>query len=137
MNQMEIAERLQMIIKLNKLTNAAFADRIGVQRSSISHVLAGRNKPSIDFIQKIITHFPNVDTKWLITGKQPKTKTPPPANSTTLSDTAAIMEDEDLPIYGQKERREQRKTDVMHKEKRIEKIVVFYDDGTFEETAPR
>jgi transcriptional regulator with XRE-family HTH domain len=46
-----------------------FADRIGVQRSSVSHVLSGRNKPSLDFLEKLLNVFPDIDAAWLITGR--------------------------------------------------------------------
>jgi antitoxin component HigA of HigAB toxin-antitoxin module len=50
------------------LNASAFADKIGVQRSSLSHLLSGRNKPSLDFI-KILDVFPDVDLYWMINGK--------------------------------------------------------------------
>jgi transcriptional regulator with XRE-family HTH domain len=53
------------------LSSAQFADKIGVQRSSISHILSGRNKPSYDFLQKITTVFTNIDANWLINGTGP------------------------------------------------------------------
>lgn len=46
-----------------------FAEIVGVQRSSVSHILSGRNNPSLDFIQKILTAFPKLNSNWLITGK--------------------------------------------------------------------
>ena len=46
-----------------------FADKIGVQRSSISHILSGRNKPSLDFILKVTNEFTDVDIYWLLNGK--------------------------------------------------------------------
>lgn len=67
---MDIAERIQMVIHNNELTNAAFADKIGVQRSNISHVLSGRSKPSMDFLAKVIKEFPRVSAHWLLTGEQ-------------------------------------------------------------------
>jgi transcriptional regulator with XRE-family HTH domain len=51
------------------LNASAFADKIGVQRSSLSHLLSGRNKPSLDFILKILDVFPDVDLYWMINGK--------------------------------------------------------------------
>jgi transcriptional regulator with XRE-family HTH domain len=51
------------------ITATRFADEIGVQRSSISHILSGRNKPSYDFILKIIEKYPSLNPSWLLTGK--------------------------------------------------------------------
>ena len=66
---MEIAQRIQWIIQHFRLSNASFADKIGVQRSTISHILSGRNSASLDFVTKIINHFPDVNVNWLITGQ--------------------------------------------------------------------
>jgi len=62
-------KRLQQILDLEDLTPAKLAERIGVQPSGISHILSGRNKPSYDFINKLLHHFPNINAEWLITGK--------------------------------------------------------------------
>ena len=67
---MEITERLMYIMKLNNLSPSAFADKINVQRSSVSHLLSGRNKPSLELIQKVILAFPKVNADWLISGRQ-------------------------------------------------------------------
>ncbi|MBN1115840.1 MAG: helix-turn-helix transcriptional regulator [Bacteroidales bacterium] len=61
-------ERLQKLLVHYKLTSAQLADSIDVQRSSISHILSGRNKPSYDFLLKIIQSFNDLNAEWLITG---------------------------------------------------------------------
>ena len=66
---MELLPRLKRIIEHYNLTSSTFADTIDVQRSSISHLLSGRNKPSLDFVMKIINKFPEVDLYWLLYGK--------------------------------------------------------------------
>ena len=65
---MELIDRFRYIMKINQLSASAFADEIGVQRSSVSHVLSGRNKPSLEFIQKVLKRYPKVDGNWLISG---------------------------------------------------------------------
>ena len=60
--------RLEKIISYYDLSAAAFADAIGVQRSSISHLLSGRNKPSLDFVLKVIQQYPEVNLYWLLNG---------------------------------------------------------------------
>ena len=65
---MEIKDRILKIISSEALTSSAFADSIGVQRSSISHIVSGRNKPSLDFLQKIIANYPKYSVEWLIMG---------------------------------------------------------------------
>ena len=62
-------DRIQRILQEKQLTSAKLADLIEVQRSSISHILSGRNKPSMDFMEKILTCFPEISGDWLITGK--------------------------------------------------------------------
>lgn len=102
-------ERLKYIMKLNSLSSSAFADKIGVQRSSISHVLSGRNKPSLEFIQKVLEAFPKVNAQWLITGEK-----------------VVSQEKTEDEIIGLKSK-------LSLSEKKIAKIMVFYDDNTFEE----
>lgn len=126
---MELPDRIAAIIKINQHTAATFADAVGVQRSAISHILNGRNKPSLDLLQKILLHFPRVDAGWLITGKAPAgTKptetvpnpraaaTPKPAEST---DQAAPQ----TSVGG-------------ISEKEVERILVFYTDRTFDTYEP-
>ena len=62
-------ERLIQLLDLEQLTPSKFADIIGVQRSSVSHIISGRNNPSFDFIQKTLTAFPGLNAEWLILGQ--------------------------------------------------------------------
>jgi len=66
---MEFNDRITKVIEYSELTPAEFAEEIGVQRSSISHIISGRNKPSLDFITKIKSAFPKFEWDWLITGE--------------------------------------------------------------------
>jgi transcriptional regulator with XRE-family HTH domain len=62
-------ERLIQLLDLEQLSPSKFADLIGVQRSSISHVISGRNKPSYDFLQKTLKAFPGLNASWLLLGE--------------------------------------------------------------------
>lgn len=62
-------DQLIKIMTYLGITATRFADEIGVQRSSISHILSGRNKPSYDFILRIIEKYPSINPTWLLTGK--------------------------------------------------------------------
>ncbi len=62
-------KRIKSLISVKNLSSSQFADLLGVQRSNISHILSGRNKPSLDFILKITEHFPSVSIEWLLKGK--------------------------------------------------------------------
>lgn len=61
--------RLQQFLELENLTPARLADMLGVQRSGLSHILSGRNKPGYDFINKLLLKFPAINAEWLLTGK--------------------------------------------------------------------
>lgn len=61
--------RLQQFLSAENITQAQFADEIGVARAGVSHVLAGRNKPGFDFIAATAEHYPTLNIEWLITGK--------------------------------------------------------------------
>lgn len=61
--------RLQQFLELENLTPARLADILGVQRSGLSHILSGRNKPGYDFIYKLLVKFPELSADWFLTGK--------------------------------------------------------------------
>jgi transcriptional regulator with XRE-family HTH domain len=63
--------RISLLLRAKNITPAQLADDIGVQRSGISHILNGRNKPSLDFIQRIIKKYPDISMNWLIFGDGP------------------------------------------------------------------
>ena len=111
---MELIDRFKYLMKINKLSASAFADEIGVQRSSVSHILSGRNKPSLEFIQKVINRFPKVSADWLVAGvtnmegSQPAKDEKATKQTNTPAPTSSV-------------------------DKGIKKIVVFYNDNTFEE----
>ena len=62
-------ERIELLMKCYELTPSQFADKVGIQRASISHIISGRNKPSLDVMLKIYEAFPDLDMKWLMTGE--------------------------------------------------------------------
>lgn len=114
-----IVERIDQIIQEQQLSSAAFADAIGVQRSSISHVLSGRNKPSLDFILKILEAFPHISPDWLLFGKEK------PSSPTPASDTKKIKEDDSMNVDAYSSIKPSSDSE-------IDKIVFFFKDGRFE-----
>src|SRR5680860_1443242 len=68
-NSSDFIERLGHLLQYYNLNASAFADKIQVQRSSISHLLSGRNKPSLEFVLKVVKNFPDVNLYWLLNGK--------------------------------------------------------------------
>jgi len=129
-NSPEFSKRLEKVIKFHDETASSFAEKIGVQRSSISHILSGRNKPSLDFVMKVLEAFPDVELYWLLNGKGtfPKSETkimetPTPSPSLVSnknSEKTANQISEDL------------KTLPSNSSKEIDRIVIFYKDGTFQ-----
>lgn len=116
-NAVEFTSRLKKILEHNHLTASQFADQIGVQRSSISHILSGRNKPSLDFVLKVTNKFRDVDIYWLLNGKGtfPKEGSHRPS-PTNLFSQGEVKTNSDVTSG-----------------KKISRIVVFYNDGTFDE----
>ncbi|PKP00446.1 MAG: hypothetical protein CVU13_02780 [Bacteroidetes bacterium HGW-Bacteroidetes-8] len=80
-------DRLQRFLDLEQLTPARLADILGIQRSGLSHILSGRNKPGFDLIQKLLTKFPSLNADWLITGKGKVYKESSPSHDITSSTT--------------------------------------------------
>ena len=115
-NILDFTKRLKKILNYHELTASLFADTIGVQRSSISHILSGRNKPSLDFILKVTNTFTDVDIYWLLNGKGsfPKKSDDAPSYPTTNS----FLDSKDS---------------SSNSIKKMDRIVVFYTDGTFDE----
>lgn len=114
-NSVEFTDRLKKILEYYDLTASLFADKIGVQRSSISHILSGRNKPSLDFILKVTSTFTDVDIYWLLNGKG-NFPSESKNNATSTPLTSTIVQQGDT-----------------QSGKKIQKILVFYTDGTFDE----
>lgn len=117
-NNEEFTKRLQKVIDFYGETASSFAEKIGVQRSSISHILSGRNKPSLDFVLKVLSSFPEVELYWLMNGKgkfpsdtpeELKSPKPTSENQTNFKSSEIINLND----------------------KTIERIVIFYKDGTF------
>jgi transcriptional regulator with XRE-family HTH domain len=126
-NNTEFGKRLNIIMKYFQLSASAFADRIQVQRSSISHLLSGRNKPSLDFVMKVVKEFDEVELYWLLNGKGEF-----PKNSTTPSDIYESQQKKDLKY--ENDAISKNKPYSLDKDKKsIERIVIFYTDGTFSE----
>ena len=132
--------RIHRLIGSENLTPTKFADIIGVQRSAISHILSGRNKPSFDLIQRILTKFPRVNAEWLIVGKGEMYKTIvqqrlfdvdiKPAE-TKVEVNQPIVNQESTVIASSPKVVENRVNDSS-----IERIIIFYKDKSFKEYVP-
>lgn len=120
-NNEEFVKRLQKVIHYYGESASSFAEKIGVQRSSISHILSGRNKPSLDFVLKVLSSYPEVELYWLMNGKGtfPKKEKMSTPSSRVESKIASTNVSSEIPLTSN--------TDT----KTIERIVIFYKDGTF------
>ncbi|MFO7656476.1 MAG: helix-turn-helix transcriptional regulator [Bacteroidales bacterium] len=142
-------ERLIEFLNNQGITATVFADRIGVQRSSISHILSGRNNPSYDFIAKILEKYPLLNANWLITGKgdmymdkniQSDKKLPPltlfdpieQVNSVQVENSIQHKQSDNSTISTPKENSIDEFTNVNS----VERIIFFYENGSFKEYKP-
>ncbi len=142
----DFIKRLELVLDYYNLSASAFADRINVQRSSLSHLLSGRNKPSLDFIIKVIEVFPEVDLYWILNGKGtfPKSDKNSNSNKPSLSNEFKTQTSETnanpslnlsstIALNTNIIQSDALKTLDINKNSasNIERIVVFYKDGTF------
>ena len=148
----DFIKRLEIILDYYNLSASAFADKISVQRSSLSHLLSGRNKPSLDFIIKVIEVFPEVDLYWILNGKGsfPKSENvittvletekknlsqPFQENSNSEFNLFSTEENGDTPTLPASNLVESIKTEN-NSDEEIERIVIFFKNGTFKNYKP-
>ena len=155
-NSDDFIKRLEIILDYYALSASGFADKIGVQRSSLSHLLSGRNKPSLDFILKIIEIFPEVDLYWILNGVgnfpksdviavaeiEKKAIAPIPILENNavenLFSTELNFENEAIKTEKLIDNFDQNKiNNEVKRNSKIERIVIFYLDGTFSEYVPK
>ena len=179
----EIQDRISLIISTKGMSNAEFAEAIDVQPSNISHIMSGRNKPSLDLVMKVLKRFPEIRTEWLLHGKGAMNKDYNLFDATEVAVTKKpdlfdtvdekientpkemIEEKDSMPGFAEPAERKEESTnptenrlnrneemgwnepksmnknmDFMAKsgknEKKLDKIVFFYSDKTFNEYYP-
>lgn len=145
----DFVKRLEIVLDYYTLNASAFADKIGVQRSSMSHLLSGRNKPSLDFVMKILEVFPEVDLYWLLSGQGnfPKNEENYSAENVNQFPPISSSEnstDENLFSFQNSEENkkeiklssETKNQNSNSEEDQIEKIIVFYKNGKFKSYLP-
>jgi transcriptional regulator with XRE-family HTH domain len=156
-NADDFIKRLEIILEYYNLSASVFADKMGVQRSGLSHLMSGRNKPSLDFVMKIIENFPEVDFYWLLNGDGtfpksedtivPSVKAKTPSTLFPESDVAAFdlfSTEEQIPLKDDKPEpdlfsavaEKNISKPVQQNPEAIERIVVFYKNGTFKSYNP-
>jgi len=117
-------ERFKSLLENLHLSPSESADRIGVQRSSISHILSGRNKPSIDFLEKILVAFPETDVNYLITGKKV-------FSESVIKEPAFSVQDDQKGLNSAVNINYEKKIPVPDLKEPVEKIILVYKNNTF------
>lgn len=137
-DEFSINSRILQIMQEKHLSNAAFADVIGVKRSSITHILSERNKPSLDFLYKLLETFRDVDANWLLKGeKQEKMPTVSQSQQELFPEFSSVPQNQAQQVVMQQEVSVQQSQELKPSvHKKIEKIVTFYSDKTFAEYFP-
>lgn len=161
----KMKDRISKILREEGMTAAKFADEIGVQASSISHIISGRNKPSSDFLVKLLERFRGINAEWLMTGKgemykseiSTRIQTSPTGiytgDNTLFSDSPKVVnsvgkqldnntvedfqEAESADNVGMENiNSDSEKIKSDKLERTVEKIVIFFSDKTFESYNP-
>jgi len=138
-------DRIEELINKEQLTPSKLADLVGVQRSSISHILSGRNKPSLDFIQKILLQFKNINSDWLLFGKGEMYKTKLPSlfdqkipEQKPENQEQIVEKSEPKIIESKQPEKKETKVEVQNTVvNQPEQIVIFFSDKTFSTYTPK
>lgn len=142
----EVANRIQDIIKSKGISNSEMADSINLPRPILSHILSGRNKPSLAVIQKITETYSDIDVKWLLTGKASESIFSSNENSSNKNVDSALLstsentqEQEEKKISTPSPTSDPKlasQTERQANSAEITEIVHYFADGTFKVFTP-
>lgn len=142
----EMKDRIAHIIRAKNLTAAEFASRIGIQPSNVSHLLSGRNNPSLDFVKKLKETFPEYSLDWLVMGKGPITVSEPFAEPALSVEHSPIEKEPEKPIDSMTEETAfdpviegspLKNQPSLSPKAELKQIIFVYSDRTFESILPR
>ena len=119
----KIIERIKRIISDSGLSNSSFADKIGVPRSSISHILSGRNNPSLDLIIKILRNFDDINADFLLKGE-----VLPPTDKDSKSD----LDNKNMTLFPELDIKEDTKERPKIDEEVLKSVILVYQNDKFE-----
>jgi len=143
----DVANRIQEIIKKKGISNSEMADTIGLPRPILSHILSGRNKPSLAVIQKIAEAFSDIDTEWLLIGTESKSHSNGEKEVPNVRVDAKVVEKTvelittEAPV--KPEASEKRDLNLVSNptksavKEEVTQIVHYYRDGTFKVFNPK
>ena len=121
--QSKIIERIKRIISDSGLSNSSFADKIGVPRSSISHILSGRNNPSLDLIIKILRNFDDINADFLLKGE-----VLPPIDKDSKKD----LDNKNMTLFPELDIKEDTKERPKIDEEVLKSVILVYQNDKFE-----
>ena len=119
----KIIERIKRIISDSGLSNSSFADKIGVPRSSISHILSGRNNPSLDLIIKILRNFDDINADFLLKGE-----VLPPIDKDSKKD----LDNKNMTLFPELDIKEGTKERPKIDEEVLKSVILVYQNDKFE-----
>ncbi|HBY69577.1 MAG TPA: transcriptional regulator [Flavobacteriaceae bacterium] len=122
-NSEDFTKRLEKIMEFYGLSATAFSEAIDFNRSTISHLLSGRNKPSLEFVMKVVQKYPEVELYWLLNGKGTF-----PAEKEKNEQTGRFNKES---VNKSTQNQTEHHRDISKKDDTIDKIVIFYKDGSF------
>lgn len=137
--------RLKQFLAAENITQAQFADNINVVRASVSHVLSGRNNPSFDFIKAMMANYPRLNMEWLMFGKGKMYKDKEiPADDLLfpLEEPETVMRIRDIPAEDLTTVSEHPSNEIdtsiditqsVNKQRSVSKIIILFNDGTYQE----
>lgn len=128
-----IVSRIKTIMEAEGYSAAEFADTLGIGRPLLSHVLSGRNNPSLQLIMKILERFPSYSAGWLIQGSQQTEQSvkPKPPSGELFSEEDTESPYEQAPVVPKSTNSEPEPKNVVNKTDPI-RAILFFSDGTFE-----
>ena len=157
--------RINLILRAKNITARQFAEEIGIQPSGMSHILGGRNNPSLDFVSKVLRRYPEIDANWLLLGKgemytSSQSPTPMEASREEVTPSEPSLFEEDPiespsvaepvrpPMYQQEAIEEEERLYAPSYmasapeakplgERRLERILFIYSDNTYKELRPQ
>lgn len=145
--------RLKQFLAAENITQAQFADTIKVVRASVSHVLAGRNNPSFDFLKAMMQNYPSLNMEWLMFGKGRMYKDQQQNNQNTKENSVLFPEEiddtseisarvsdivEDDELQPSAEILSEIKTldtegKLINNQRKVSKVIILFDDGSYQE----
>ena len=141
LNTNEIIDRIEQIRSINQLSASAFANKIGVQRSAMSHILSGRNKPSLEFLIKVYDAFEDIDLQWLLLGTSPSLAKGEVSQTSHKEDSSDENTSSTSPVQPELEVKAKATPLEDNNDERLKatpkEILYLYKDGSFEIYRPK